>query len=175
MPTAGNKIDTAVNQLLGKYNNITLPIKIEEIARMEGLKVTPLQLEADVSGLLVIENDQAVIGYNKNESRVRRRFTVAHELAHYCLHRDQSSLFIDKQFRAYRTSPSSYSLKTQHLEQEANAFAAAILMPADLVEAEVEKTNIDLGSEDEIKELAKLFDVSTTAMHYRLANLKLGW
>jgi Zn-dependent peptidase ImmA (M78 family) len=170
-----NRIDIEVNQLLAKYEIVTAPVRVEEIAKNEGLKVTPLQLEEDVSGLLIIENEQAVIGFNKNESRVRRRFTIAHELAHYCLHREQGSLFIDKQFRAYRTSASLYNSKTQHLEQEANAFAAAILMPDVLVKIELEKNPIDLGSEDEIRKLAKLFDVSTTAMHYRLVNLKLGW
>lgn len=173
MPNIQSKIDIKANQVLNKYGNLTLPIKVEEIAKMEGLKVTPFPLEDDVSGLLVIEKGQGVIGYNQNESRVRRRFTIAHELAHYFLHSEHHKFFVDKVFRAYRNAAAVLNPEIQVLEQEANAFAAAILMPESIIKKEIEKTQIDLGSEDEVRELAKLFDVSTTAMHYRLANLKL--
>ena len=166
-------INSTANAILNKMNDITLPIKIEDIAKSEGLKVMPYPLEDDVSGLLVIENGQGVIGYNENESRVSRRFTVAHELGHYMLHQDQASLFIDKQFKAYRSQTSPKEASKLELEKEANAFAAAILMPENLLKKELEKTNIDLGSEDGLKELSKTFDVSSTAMYFRLTNLQL--
>lgn len=44
-------------------------------------------------------------------------------------------------------------------------------MPDDLVTAEIENMEFDLGIEESIKELAKTFDVSTTALYYRMTNL----
>ena len=59
----------------------------------------------DVSGLLSIENGVGTIGYNQTEPKVRKRFTIAHELGHFELHRDKSDLFVDKQF-IYRSQNS---------------------------------------------------------------------
>lgn len=61
-------------------------------------------------------------------------------------------------------------------EREANAFAAALLMPKNMVLREVQKFHFDLAGEDEnmIKKLADKFEVSTQAMTYRIANLNLG-
>ena len=93
----------------------------------------PYSLGQDISGLLAIENNQGTIGYNQNESRVRRRFTIAHELGHYELHKNQSALFVDKQFKIYRSQNSSTVNNNQELEKEANAFAAAVLMPEEFI------------------------------------------
>lgn len=157
---------------LAKLSQISLPIRIEEVAQLLGLKVLPYPLENEVSGILIIEDSIGTIGYNQNESRVRRRFTIAHELGHYLLHSEESNLFVDKNFKVmFRTTSSPEEEHKIRLEREANNFAAAILMPEDLVNREVENMEFDLGSEESIKELAKRFDVSTTAMYYRMMNL----
>lgn len=59
------------------------------------------------------------------------------------------------------------------LEREANYFAMCLLMPAHLVKQEVKKLTLDLTSDDALKHLAKVFDVSQTAMAIRLAQLKI--
>ena len=56
---------------------------------------------------------------------------------------------------------------------EANAFAAALLMPARLVRGEIKKRKLDLDDEDDLSALAKQFHVSASAMSYRLVNLGL--
>lgn len=56
------------------------------------------------------------------------------------------------------------------IEREANTFAAYILMPDFLLKQEINEIDFDLGSEDDIKNLAKLFDVSSQAMYYRILN-----
>jgi hypothetical protein len=43
-------------------------------------------------------------------------------------------------------------------------------MPDHLLIKELEKIEFDLCSEDDIKHLAKIFDVSSTAMYYRIRN-----
>ncbi|MBN8853025.1 MAG: hypothetical protein BGO55_14165 [Sphingobacteriales bacterium 50-39] len=165
-------INAKAKAILSTFNDFLLPIKVEEIAKMRGLKVLPYPLENEVSGILVIEGQLGTIGYNQHESRVRRRFTIAHELGHFELHRDQSQLFVDKTFKVmFRSTAPSIESSNLRLEREANAFAASLLMPDDLVNAEIENMEFDLGSEESIKELAKRFDVSTTAMYYRMTNL----
>jgi len=164
-------INSWVKAILDKLGDLTLPIKVEDIAKSEGLKVVPYPLEDSVSGLLVIENGQGIIGYNQNESRVRRRFTIAHELGHFILHRDKANLFVDKQFKVYRSQNSSTDATKQAYEKEANAFAASLLMPEQLIIKEVEKTKIDMANEEGLKQLAKIFDVSSIAMSYRISNL----
>lgn len=163
-------INSKVNAILKSLPEITLPIKIEEIAKIRGLKVMPYALGEDVSGLLAIRDGQGTIGYNQNEPKVRRRFTIAHELGHYELHKEKSDLFVDKQF-IYRSQHSGNSPVNQVMEQEANFFASAILMPTDKIRKEVEKMDINLVTEEGIEKLAKIFEVSTTAMSLRISGL----
>lgn len=167
-------IESKVTALLSELGEITLPIRVEEIAKRRGLRVMPYPLKEDVSGILVIEDGKGIIGYNLNESSVRRRFTIAHELGHFELHKDEGSLFMDKRFKVlFRSQNTQQALATQRLEQEANAFAAAILMPEDLLKKEIANKEFDLGCEETLEELATVFNVSSTAMYYRMANLKI--
>lgn len=165
-------IETFIADKLSNPLFRTLPIKVEDIAKSMGIKVFAYGFDDDISGVLVIDNDSATIGYNQTESRVRKRFTIAHELGHYVLHRDDAQMFMDKQYTAhFRSTNFTYPDKKQKQEQEANKFAACILMPEQLLRAEIEKMEFDLQSEDDIKVLAKIFDVSATAMSFRLSNL----
>jgi Zn-dependent peptidase ImmA (M78 family) len=165
-------INSKVNAILKSLSEITLPINIEDIAKMRGLKIMSYPLGDDVSGLLAIQDGIGTIGYNQNEPKVRRRFTIAHELGHYELHKEKSELFVDKQF-IYRSQNSRNTEVNITMEQEANYFASAILMPTDQLRRAIESMNMDLASEESIKELAKLFEVSTTAMSLRISGLGL--
>lgn len=166
-------IDSKVTEILNTLTEVTLPIKVEDIAKKNGLRIMSYPLEQDVSGILVINNGKGIIGYNEKESRVRRRFTIAHELGHFFLHSNKASLFVDKQFTAFRSSVLNNETEKIDLEREANAFAASLLMPENFLTKEVETIKIDFGNEEGIKKLSKKFDVSSTAMYYRLTNLHL--
>jgi Zn-dependent peptidase ImmA (M78 family) len=116
------------------------------------------------------------IAVNPNDPEVRRRFTIAHELGHFILHRKNSAsseqLFIDRDFLVKYRSSNKYTPADYEQEQQANAFAAALLMPEEFVYAELAKIDYDDLSEIElINALAEVFEVSPTAMTYRLANL----
>jgi len=60
---------------------------------------------------------------------------------------------------------------TERLEVEANQFAAALLMPADILNEMVEESPMDIEDEGSIEELAKDVLVSKAALQYRLRNL----
>lgn len=169
--TSIKNINNLIKKIFEEFPVNSLPVKIEDIAKHRGLRVVPYAFDEDISGVLFIEGDNAIIGYNQNESRVRRRFTIAHELGHYELHKDRSNLFMDKGFKAiFRSKSSGLEEETKIMEEEANAFAASILMPEHLLKSLVAGVEFDLSSEDDIKNLAKMFDVSSTAMYFRLRN-----
>lgn len=168
-------IENLTQRILEEMSIKRPAVNVERIAKERGLKVIPFELGEDVSGVLYIENGKGTIGYNPIDSEVRRRFTIAHELGHYELHRLNKEIFVDNKefkvlFRDQRSSTGEFLI-----EQEANAFAAALLMPRDLLIKEIAKKNIDLsdGNSDVISELATKFKVSAQAMTFRIANLNL--
>lgn len=58
-------------------------------------------------------------------------------------------------------------------EKEANALALAILMPKEMFLKELNKTKMDLSNDDLLmKKLAKKFQVSQTAVVFRMVMLK---
>lgn len=87
----------------------------------------------------------------------RRRFTHAHELAHFILHRDliESGVTDDTM---YQSGLSNY------YEVQANKMAADILMPIRLVK-------IWANRQLNIKELAETFQVSPEAMRIRIESI----
>ena len=124
------------------------------------------ELGADetLSGLLLPSLGQ--IWVNADEAvqwPPRRRFTIAHELGHHVLHRrGQQSLFCRKAAVQENDAPATTRPPLPVTEQEANAFAAALLMPATLIERYYESTRGDF------EQLCSLFKASGAAMGRRL-------
>ena len=146
------------------------PVPVDEVARHLGIQVDEADLGEECSGMLVREEDYAVIGVNVNHHEHRKRFTIAHEIAHFMLHGGEA--YIDKpphiDFRAADSGSG-----TQQEETEANQFAAALLMPADQVRDAVEEQPFDPARDDELLNLARRFKVSPQAMTTRLIHLGL--
>ncbi|WP_207511080.1 ImmA/IrrE family metallo-endopeptidase [Longitalea luteola] len=178
------RIENLVNDLLDSLNITSAPVPVQKIAKELGLTIMAYDLGPGVSGVLLLDNEKAIIGINPSESRERTRFTIAHETGHYYLHKTSNDLFVDRDvlFRGKELNgtkvlfrdgnSSSGDLK---IEREANAFAAALLMPVKLLTKEINSLDLNLYNHDEeiIQELAKKFKVSTIAMTYRLTNLGL--
>jgi len=150
-----------------------LPIDVEKVSTSIGLKVVDFPFQEDISGVLVIDENGGTIGYNPNESNVRKRFSIAHELGHFILHskKNSSGMFMDRLLFRKNISVGEYNSKEEVIEREANHFAASLLMPAKLVINEVSKLNPSKDDDDNIRILAKRFDVSVSAMTFRLVNL----
>ncbi|WP_216213061.1 ImmA/IrrE family metallo-endopeptidase [Amycolatopsis aidingensis] len=168
---ADRKVQRGVAELLTKYGIHTSPTPVEPIARSEGIQVVRAPASGSESGFLLRDAERVVIGINSQTSRRRQRFTIAHELGHWKLH-DGRPLIVDHTIRINKRDQVS-SAATDYEEIEANAFAAALLMPAELVQAAVDreqKTGIE-SRDDLIQALAEEFDVSSEAMGYRLINL----
>lgn len=168
-------IELRASQLANKLNKSKGYVDVFDIAEKLGLQVSEHDLGDNVSGVLYIDKGKGVIGYNKKESEVRRRFTVAHEIGHFLLHRLENEVFVDKKVFVplFRDDKSTTGEIKQ--EREANAFAAALLMPKERVVKELKNIEFDLGDDkdDVISKLASNFKVSSQAMMYRISNLEL--
>ena len=101
------------------------PVPLVPIAESLGYKLeqfTPTKPEtAQISGM--VEYAKASILVNSQEPAVRKRFTIAHEFGHIQLHGDRHN-YID-----YRSSIMNLDADGSVREAEADAFAAALLMP----------------------------------------------
>ena len=143
------------------------PIDVKAIAEALGVKVWEARLPEDISGKLIPDPvNGGGAGYsilvNGAEGFTRKRFTIAHELAHFILHRRQiESGIIDNVL--YRSGLSTLQ------ESQANRLAADILMPRHLVAKIFAKnTNHD------IEVISNFFMVSPAAMKIRLGQLALA-
>jgi len=152
------------------------PIPVEDIAaKLGAILMRDDFSDDDVSGLLIREGDEQVIGVNKRHSRARQRFTIAHEIGHLLLHAGKP-VILDRARVNFRDAVSS--MATDYDEIQANAFAAELLMPRDMVMAESRRLASEHAAEDEdalLQILADRFEVSAEAMNFRLINLGIIW
>ncbi len=163
-------------QLVSDANILKAPININLIVKSSGITLEETDLGEDMSGLLLIHDNSAVIAYSSRQGSQRKRFTIAHELGHYMLHRELNAdtVFLDKDFIVKYRSNKLYSEVEIRQEQEANAFAAALLMPKEFIFDELNKESLKSLHESElIERLASIFEVSVPAMTFRLTNLNL--
>ena len=128
----------------------------------------PLEEGQSLSGLLLADRKQ--IWCNASEGvqwPTRRRFTIAHELGHWVLHKPgQQSLFCRRATLMPDEDPEGKGEGERpplpEIEKEANAFAAALLMPARLIERHYYETERDFEA------MCELFSSSQAAMGRRL-------
>lgn len=147
---------------------------INKILEQENLKLREADLQ-EISGVLY-KNKQGewVILVNREDSAKRKLFTVAHELGHYFLHRDQKDEFIDGQF-VNTCFVRNEGKKYQDIEVEANEFAGNLIMPKAEIQAVVgDPEEVEKVTEEQVLELAAQFKVSPHAMLTRLKNLNYG-
>jgi hypothetical protein len=159
MTKPGRKEDSVIDRF-----QHSAPVDVTGMAEALGLNVWEDEdLPEGVSGKLFRDRENGgaegfSIVVRASDAFVRRRFTVAHEIGHFVLHRDRigSSLTDDAMYRS--------NLSTWE-EVEANQFAAKVLMPTPLL-----SDCIGLHGKD-ARVLAGLLQVSEAAMQIRLDSL----
>ena len=145
------------------YGISDYPVKIIQICNENGLEVFEEYLEPDVSGLIVVD-EKPWEKYGTNQFILVNSM----ESAHFVLHRNGSRLFAHRDMAAEGAVRSS-------MEQEANYFAANILMPEKLVREKVEDLRDRIWSKIPgfvlVKEIADHFLVSESAAEVRLKQI----
>ena len=145
-----------IDKIIQEYQK-SAPVKIFDLARAVGIKVRKSSsLGDEISGLIRRNSDDSyTIITNADHFVTRRRFTVAHEIAHFALHRDLIGNGVADDV-LYRSGLSG------SLERQANNYAANLLMPWHLINNAIEE------GANSIEELAEKLKVSRTAMSIRL-------
>jgi hypothetical protein len=96
----------------------------------------------------------------------RRRFTIGHELGHWCMHRDDHVATI--YCRSSVVDPPVERPERPVAEHEADAFAAALLMPAELMREQHERCQREFDGPERFPEMCRLFEASGAAMGRRM-------
>jgi Zn-dependent peptidase ImmA (M78 family) len=162
-----NRSGISPADILVQYNLYSIPVNVLVLASKLGIRVFEEALPEDISGILDLRN-MPIIMVNQDHVLNRQRFSIAHEIGHFLLHRP-TGIHVDKK-TYYRNSKSTEGL--DKIEIEANRFAAELLMPTDLVIREIEKYSDLIDSNDDvISVLADSFKVSATAMGFKIQNL----
>jgi len=136
------------------------PVDLEGLAAKLGLAVEYAELPSGLSAQLRREGPVYVIRINRRHTAPRQRFTLAHMIAHYLLHRDLIGEGIEDD-ALYRSGLGPA------FESEANRLAAELLMPAELVR------RLHRSGLRSAEALAAAFQVSEEAMRIRLEQLGL--
>lgn len=144
-----------------EVNQTDLPVRLSTIAKQFGLRLIASTLPAGISGEIRPDGAGSYeIRVNRHDSVRRQRFTIAHEIAHYLLHRDHIGRGISDD-ALYRSSLSDAR------EAEANRLAADLLMPSDRVRIELTRAK-EVQIEDVVAHVADAFEVSEAAAKIRL-------
>lgn len=164
-----NRIDQMVSELLVANSVTKWPVPVKEIAEREGAHLQIQDFGNEISGMLLRTNGQVIIAVEQEQSSVRQRFTIAHELGHLLLHSGQE-VRVDTNFRVnFRDSNSATAEDVEEIE--ANAFAARLLMPETFLQRDLRGVALDVEDASQVGELASRYDVSVQAMTIRLVNL----
>jgi hypothetical protein len=150
-------------EVIARYQ-ATAPVDLDAIARDLGLAVRRAPLGRQVAGQIMRDPMRGgrsgfSIFINSDEHPNRQRFTLAHEIAHFVLHRDliEDGIVDDTMYRSEMSNA---------YEAQANKMAADIIMPVRLVKRL-------WPSQPSPEAMAKAFGVSTAAMKIRLDGLGL--
>lgn len=108
------------------------------------------------AGMLYTDDGTFTIVVNRNHPSHKQIFTMAHEIGHYILHRDQLTEFLCNEL---------FASNRRYLEIEANRFAAELLMPVNEYVIALE------ACDGHFREVAEHFYVSEEAARWRCVDL----
>ena len=155
-------VDSIVDNVLGMRVRLA-----DDMTSAPGCEQLPLM---HLSGLLL--TDLGEIWVNAEEAERwpgRRRFTIGHEVGHYLLHQDDSPrIFCRSGDIIDAEEESAAPTPKPPVESEADAFAAALLMPEHLILPFYERHGRDVAM------IREIFGCSHKATTYRLNSLASG-
>lgn len=152
------------HNIISMYHINEPPVDINKVALFLGFIVVPFDFPETISAVIKIEGTKKVIAVNKNHPEVRQRFSISHELGHYLSGHENFShdqgVLVDRDKK--------YLDPHHRQEEEADEFAAELLIPETMLKNDVFINKLDAAS------LAKKYNVSEQAMWIQLINLKLA-
>ena len=117
----------------------SLAVDVYGLVKALDLSVVERELEEDVSGVIEPFESSFRITLNRHDHSFRKRFTLAHELGHWLYHSHligsglgDNRLYHSSNIERFYNS----SIHRRH-ENQANAFAAWLLIPANKLESDL--------------------------------------
>ena len=147
-----NNMPVSLDAILEYYGVDKIPSSFDSIEKHPSNKG-----KGEISGLVLSNGEALGVFYKKTDSIHRKRFTIAHELAHCCLHTDAL-----KNGYVERRNP-DYS---DEKEFAADIFAGELLIPEHQLEYAIQRL-----LKPTLYGLAEIFEVSTNVMRARLEYL----
>lgn len=155
----GSDVRSVIEEYLSEF-----PIKLGAMANSLGVNVLLSTFPLGISGQIGEEDEKFVIRINRHEVRHRQRFTLAHEISHFLLHKDLIRSSENNYWSENVLLRSGQPLK---VEYQANRLASDLVIPPNLL---IEETK-DIGNPmttDSLQNLASKFQVSVAAMKFKL-------
>jgi len=165
------RMDFLENQLPVLAQQMRMTLNLNQRVVMEEFKqalaefnvhVFDWALPWEISGLSH-RDTYAVVFINSMHSRERQLFTLAHEFAHLLFHLGRDG----KQNRT-RGIVSIIGSSRQLEEKNANAFAAELLMPGEMLADILKSVGNNIQRLEVLASIARYFNVSSEAVFYRL-------
>jgi Zn-dependent peptidase ImmA (M78 family) len=171
--------DKKAEELLRSFDLHRFPVDLDSVVEKLGIDVKKsISFEKSHCGEISISGETASIWINDLTPPNRQRFTLAHEIGHYIndiepllASNETEKSFIDDEKTLWRGG------QKKPEEYRANKFAAALLMPRDLVVQESkdlievmkkETKRKKVSKKDFISRMAEMFNVSEQSMQIRL-------
>lgn len=114
---------------------------------------------------ILLYNTKYDVGYTAGPHHPRTRFSIGHELGHYFLDAHREYLLGGGKPHA---SKSEFRRQNRRIEREADAFAASLLLPSNLVRRRVNQTRPTL---DLVADLSREFQTSPVCTTFRVVRL----
>ncbi len=152
-------IEKEADKIRKDYKQTTIPINIENIIEKMGIQIVPTKdlLKKGAEAFINSRFDSIYVdldSYMDDRRYPRLRFSLAHEIAHYVLHRKIYASFgikeIEDVYRFYKEIP---EVEYSSCEWQANKFANFLLVPRDILKIKKEEI---LNSEAILKNNIKL-------------------
>jgi hypothetical protein len=149
----------------------SLPINLEKVAAYDGLILQPLSLYHRFNGKIeFLPEENVFVIYHPDASTYpyprRLRFSIAHELGHFYIDDHREALLRGE---THSSEPGFRSKNPKELQ--ADEFAAALLIPASLMEPTIEKRGfMSLSEVQSISERCQTSLYATSIRYVRMAS-----
>ncbi|MCL2566577.1 MAG: ImmA/IrrE family metallo-endopeptidase [Alphaproteobacteria bacterium] len=139
-------------------------VDLDELAKLEGIELIYSEhnrYKYEFAGLIKRIDGKYIIIINGDHPKNRQRFTLAHEIAHYFLHKDEIEEAAIVDDGLYRSGVAD------KIERAANIFAAEILMPNNLIDFHMNNFQ-GSNTEEMLVYVAKKLRVSQQALAIKM-------
>lgn len=172
------EIEIKASEVLDRIDtDLTEPIDVIQIANELGFVVGNAELGSDMDGFIIIDEGKddilgiktdKLIGVRASQTLEWKRFVIAHEIGHYILHYNREA---DNGMYAHR----DHMKGKNETENEADYFAANLLMPKEMFVKKYEELKEKNLSADEMTVLlANKFGVTENMTKRRFGELSIS-